>query len=213
MKSEDDLRREIVTVCRNLHQYGYNTSINGNVSVRFDEDCMLITPSGCSMGLVKERDIVLSDMNGNGVTGGNPSSEYRLHAAIYNKRIDANAIIHVHSTHSLALSLFDMDLLNDTYITVSPIPITEYARIGSENVTVVIDPYILRYNWAILRRHGSVAWESDLLSAYHRIEGMEHLCKVLLTAMAVGRPEPMREFARKELLDMWGLDYLGGRTC
>lgn len=213
MKSEDELRKEIVSVCRKLHQYGYNTSIDGNVSVRLDEGLMLITPSGCSMNLVESQDIVLSDMDGMALDGGKPSVEYRLHTAIYDQRPDVNAVIHVHPTYSLALSLFDIDLLNDTYITVSPIPITEYARIGSAEVAVVIDPYIERYNWAILRRHGSVAWEGDLQSAYHRIEGMEHLCKVLLTAMAAGKPEPVNKFARKELLDMWGLDGQGGRIC
>jgi L-fuculose-phosphate aldolase len=201
-------RREIVRIAKLIYERGYNVSIDGNLSVRLSEGEILMTPSGSHLGFLQPSDLVVTDPIGRFVRGaGKPTSEYRLHTALYARLPEIQCVVHVHSPFAVAASLAGMDLTK-TFISSAPIPTTEYARIASEQSPRVLEPYMDDYNWAILPRHGTVAWADTLWNAFLRIEGLEHAAKIVMTARASGPIEPLSQDRRLELLTFWGLEHL-----
>lgn len=201
-------RTEIVRIARLIYERGYNVSIDGNISIRLSADELLITPSGRHNGFLRPDELLVVDPAGRRLRGeGDPTSEYRLHTALYASRKDISCVIHVHSPFAVAASLAGVDLAK-TWISAAPVPTTAYARISSAESPAVLEPFIADYNWAILPRHGTVAWADTLWNAFLRIEGLEHYAKIVMAARAVGPIEPLPNDRRIELLTMWGLQHL-----
>ncbi len=201
-------RLEVVRIARLIYERGYNVSIDGNISVRLSPEELLITPSGRHNGFLHPDELVVIDPRGHKLRGdGNPTSELRLHTALHARRPDIACVIHVHSPYAVAASLVGIDLAR-TWISAAPIPTTAYARISSEQSPAVLEPYMRDYNWAILPRHGTVAWADTLWNAFLRIEGLEHCARIVMSARAAGPIEPLSDDQRLELLTFWGLEHL-----
>jgi len=199
-------KSEIIEIGKLMYQKGYNVSIDGNISVRLSDSELLITATGTRLGFLTDDDIVVTDYDGNLLKGNRKAtSEKILHLQIYKEREDVNAVIHAHAPYSVALSMLDIDIENDLYATVAPIPITKFAMPSSEESYLNMKPYIKDYNWGILRRHGVVAYENNLLGAFLRLEGMEHLAKMLIYAFSVKKVEPLSAEIKDKLLDFWGI--------
>lgn len=202
-------RRELTRISHLLYERGYNVSIDGNVSHRLDDQTLLMTPSGAHLGFIRPEDFVVTDLEGRLLRGArSPTSEYRLHVELHRTRPDCRAVVHAHAPHALAASLAGIDL-TQTYITVAPVPTTPYARISSAETPEVLRPFMREYNWAILPRHGVVAWANTAWDAFLRVEGLEHCAKVVMLARACGPIAPLSEPRRSELLTLWGLAELG----
>ncbi len=203
---ESRARLEMVRVARLLYERDYNVTIDGNLSMRIGPGRFLLTPSGRHNGFLNPEDLIVVDDSGLPVNDSRKaSSEYRLHAFIYRRRSDIHAVIHVHSPYATAATLAGIDLWQ-TWVTMAPVPTTEYARIASEKSPQVIEPFVEDYNWAILPRHGAVAWADTLWNAFLRIEGLEHLAKIVMIAHATGKIRPMSAEQRAELLKFWKLE-------
>ena len=201
-------RTELTRIAHLLYQRGYNVSIDGNLSMRLSDGEILISPTGSHLGFVRPEDFVVVDPAGRLLRGtAQPTSEYRLHVALYQQRPDIQSVVHAHSPYAVAASLAGVDL-HKTYITAAPIPTTEYARISSAQSAAAVAPHADLYNWAILPRHGTVAWAATPWEAFLRIEGLEHCAKVVMTAGAVGVIEPLPNDKCLELLTFWGLQHL-----
>jgi len=203
--------KEIIETGKLMYQKGYNVSIDGNISVRLSDKELLITATGSRLGFLTEDDIVVTDYEGNLLEGNKKAtSEKILHLGIYRDRDDVNAVIHAHAPYSVALSMLDIDIENNLYAAVAPIPITEFAMPSSEESYLNMKPYIKDYNWGILRRHGVVTYEKDLLGAFLRLEGMEHLAKILTYSFSVRDVKPLSVEIKEKLLKFWGITKQGG---
>jgi L-fuculose-phosphate aldolase len=201
-----DKINEIIETGKLMYQKGYNVSIDGNISIRLSEKELLITASGTRLGFLTEKDIVVTDYDGNPlIEGKKATSEKILHTAIYKERADVNAVIHAHAPYSVALSMLDIDIENNLYATVAPIPVTKFAMPSSEESYLNMKPFIKDYNWGILQRHGVVTYEKDLLGAFLRLEGMEHLAKILIYAFSVKDIKPLSADDKNRLLKFWGI--------
>lgn len=200
------LKTEIIEIGKLMYQKGYNVSMDGNISVRISDRELLLTATGARLGFLTEGDIVMTDYDGKLLEGGrDATSEKILHLEIYRERNDVNAVIHAHAPYSVALSMLDIDIENNLYATVAPIPITEFAMPSSKESYLNMKPYIKEYNWGILRRHGVVAYEKDLLGAFLRLEGMEHLAKMLIYAVSAGDVKPLSVEIKEKLLKFWDI--------
>jgi L-fuculose-phosphate aldolase len=205
---EGRLRQELTRISHLIYEQGYNVSIDGNLSYRLEDGSLLMTPSGSHNGFIRPEEFVVTRPDGTLLRGERrPTSEYRLHVELHRTRPDCRCVIHVHSPYAVAASLAGVDLAR-TYVSVAPVPTTPYARISSEESPVVLRPYMEDYNWAILPRHGVVAWADTPWNAFLRIEGLEHYAKVVMTARACGPIEPLSPDKRIELLTFWGLEHL-----
>ena len=201
------LINDIKEISKLMYEKSYNVSIDGNISVKIDENKILVTASGSRLGFLNNNDIIEVDINGNILNGNKkPTSELPLHLNIYKNRKDINAIIHAHAPNSIVLSLIDIDIENDLYINMAPIPITEYAMPSSIESFEKLKPFLYDYNWVILKRHGVVTYEKDLLSAFLRLEGMEHFAKIMTTALSINREiAPLDNNIKNKLLTFFGI--------
>ncbi|MDP2314361.1 MAG: class II aldolase/adducin family protein [Pseudomonadota bacterium] len=201
-------RTELVRVSHLLYEKGYNVSIDGNVSWRLDDGSILITPAGAHLGFIGPEELVVVKPDGSPLRGDRPpTSEWRLHIELHRTRPECRCVVHAHSPYAIAASLAGVDL-HKTWITAAPVPTTAYARISSDQSPAVLRPYMDAYNWAILPRHGVVAWADSAWDAFLRVEGLEHYAKILMTARACGPIEPLDDDKRIELLTFWGLEHL-----
>lgn len=201
-------RQELTRISHLLYERGYNVSIDGNVSWRLDDGTLLMTPTGVHLGFTRPRDLVITRPDGTLLRGDRaPTSEYRLHVELHRTRPDCRCVVHAHAPYAIAASMAGVDL-HETYMTVAPVPTTEYARISSAQSPAVLRPFMEHYNWAILPRHGVVAWAGSAWDAFLRVEGLEHYAKTMMAARACGPIEPLTAERRIELLTFWGLERL-----
>ncbi|MEA3408629.1 MAG: class II aldolase/adducin family protein, partial [Chloroflexota bacterium] len=109
---ERALREEIVQVCQLMYDKNLIAATDGNVSARWGEDYLLVTPSGVCKGLIGPEDIVMTDLEGQpvGEYADKPSSELRLHLEIYRQRPDVRAVVHGHPPITTALTVAGISL-------------------------------------------------------------------------------------------------------
>ena len=101
--SENSARDSICRLAKSLFDRGLTIGSSGNISVRL-ADGWLMTPTGSSMGNLDPNEISKLDVNGKLISGKSPTKESFLHIAMYDERPDSGAVVHLHSTHSVAVS-------------------------------------------------------------------------------------------------------------
>src|SRR4051794_33907690 len=99
------LREEICRFGRSLFERGLTPGSSGNISVRLDDGGWLVTPTNASLGFLDPARISRLDATGRLVSGDAPTKEIPLHTALYDSRSKARAIVHLHSTHAVALTM------------------------------------------------------------------------------------------------------------
>lgn len=208
--TEQQLRQEIVQICRLLHGGGYCLGYDGNVSARLDGERFLVTPSGVGKAFVRADQLVAVDWEGTPTGAGRygaqrglrPSSEVLLHLEAYRQRPDVQAVIHAHPPIAIALSIAGVSLarclLPDIVLYFGLIPTTEYATPASAEGVRVISDLIKRYDALILQRHGSVTAGATVTDAYLKLEKLEHTALITKTVVDLGRekPFPQEEIAK-----------------
>lgn len=185
------IAQEIVEFGKRLYCRGLIAAGDGNLSVRISDEQIMITPSAKSKGHLSINDLVIIDKDGHRVAGDNlPSSEWRMHARLYEKRSDIAACIHAHPPYATAFSLcgipLDEKVLPETVLLIGEIPLTEYAAPGTADVGYSLDPYIEGHQAFLLKNHGVTTVGKDLEQAYQRMEAVEHLARVLFLARQLG---------------------------
>src|SRR5438045_8478235 len=103
--SETKLREEICRLGRSLFERGLTPGSSGNISVKLDDGGWLVTPTNASLGSLDPARMSRLGPDSRLVSGDAPTKEVPLHSALYDTRGSARAIVHLHSTHSVALSM------------------------------------------------------------------------------------------------------------
>lgn len=191
---------QIVDMGLSLIEAGLVTGTAGNVSARTPgESIAFITPSGRDYHLLTERDIVRIDIVSGAAHGRwKPSSEWRLHTAIYRKRSDVNAIIHHHAVwaSSVATAHKTIPVLIDEAADIGPISTAPYAPSGSPELADVVSEALTQgTNAVLLANHGAVAVGRDLREAFRRALDVERLSKIYIAATLLGGAHPLDEAA------------------
>ncbi|MEO0702688.1 MAG: aldolase [Pseudomonadota bacterium] len=108
MTDETKLRERICLMAKSLYDRGLTHGSTGNISARLDGGHLLVTPTGSSFGFLDPADISLLDAQGQHLSGKKPTKELPLHSAFYGVRqAPTGAVVHLHSHHTVALSLLD----------------------------------------------------------------------------------------------------------
>jgi L-fuculose-phosphate aldolase len=189
--NHSDIREEIIRVGRLLHQKGFISASDGNISVRLDDDRIITTPTGLSKGFLTKDQLVVIDMKGKKVSGSlNPSSEILMHLCVYEERKDVKAVVHAHPPISTAFSIAGVSLakciLPEVVCTLGAIHTTDYATPGTHEVPQVIRELIKTHDALILDRHGTLTVGKELFEAYMKVEKVEHTAAVTLAARQLG---------------------------
>jgi 3-dehydro-4-phosphotetronate decarboxylase len=185
--SEARLREEICRLGASLFQRGLTFGSAGNISARI-EDGWLMTPTNVSLGGLDPARLAKLDASGKLVSGDLPTKETFLHRAMYEKREGAGAVVHLHSTHSVAVSvLADVDAedvlppLTAYYVMrVGRLPLVPYYPPGDLGLAEAVRKLAGKHHAVLLANHGPVVAGSSLDAAANAIEELEETAKLFL---------------------------------
>lgn len=188
---ERALRQDLVRFGKMLHNLGFVAATDGNLSVRLDDERILVTPTGFSKGMMRPEDMVVVDLQGQKLSGiCRPSSEITMHLTIYRMRPDVGAVVHAHpctatgfATAGIAL---DEPLCSEVVITLGAVPLAPYATTGTMELSDSLRPYIPFHDAILMANHGVVAYGEDLCRAYMRMEAVEHYAKIVMVTRQLG---------------------------
>ncbi len=192
LKTEEEHRRDICTVGRWIHQRGFVASTDGNISVRLDSHRVLTSPTAISKGMMQPDDLVITDAEGRKLTGRrDPSSELAMHLLIYKRRPDVNAICHAHppvATGYAAAGLpLNKALVSEMVLSLGCVPVAAYGTPGTPELSEALEPLVQRYDAILMANHGVVTYGADLLTAFFRMETVEHFARVALVTELLGK--------------------------
>jgi L-fuculose-phosphate aldolase len=192
MKSEDEHRREICTAGRWIHSRAFVASTDGNISVRLDSRRVLTSPTAISKGMMTPDDLVITDLKGRKLAGRREaSSELAMHLLIYNRRPDVHAVCHAHppiaTAHAAAGLPLNKALLSELVIALGCIPVARYGTPGTPELSDALEPLVQDYDAILLANHGVVTCGADLLTAFFRMETVEHFANVSLASELLGK--------------------------
>jgi ribulose-5-phosphate 4-epimerase/fuculose-1-phosphate aldolase len=187
MNAESTLRERIVEIGRNLYSRGLSPGSSGNISARL-EDGWLLTPTNSCLGELDPASLSRLDWNGNLHSGAKPSKEYFLHLAMYQKRRQSGAIVHLHSSYAAAISCLEglnpescIPAITPYFVMrVGQLPLIPYFRPGDKALADQIAKYAERHAAVLLANHGPVVSGHDLDSAMYAIEELEETSKIML---------------------------------
>ena len=195
-RSEAELRQEMVRYGRLLSRLGFMPGTAGNLSVRLDDERLLVTPTGMSKFLMKAGDMVTVDLEGRLLLGTRKvTSEIGMHLAVYAGRNDVGAVIHSHppiaTGFACAGRALDEVLCQEAVMALGAVPLAKYATTGTDGVAASLQPYLKDHEAILLTNHGAVTYGGDLLEAFLRMETVEHLAQIELVAHQLGSPRPL----------------------
>jgi ribulose-5-phosphate 4-epimerase/fuculose-1-phosphate aldolase len=186
--TETKLREEICRFGRSLFERGLTPGSSGNISVRLDDGGWLVTPTNASLGALDPAKLSRLGPDGRLVSGDAPTKEVPLHSALYQTRDAARAVVHLHSTHSVALSMLPeidpraaLPPLTPYYLMrCGATALVPYYRPGDPAVADAIKGLAGKYASVLLANHGPVVAGETLESAVFAIEELEETAKLYL---------------------------------
>lgn len=184
---EARLREDVCTFGRSLFERGLTPGSSGNISVRI-EDGWLMTPTNACLGRLDPAALSKLDLQGNLVSGAKPTKESFLHTSMYAQRPGAGAIVHLHSTHAVAVSvLADLDPdepippITAYYVMkIGRLALVPYHAPGDAALADAVREVAGRHHAVLLANHGPVVAGKDLETAVYATEELEETAKLYL---------------------------------
>jgi ribulose-5-phosphate 4-epimerase/fuculose-1-phosphate aldolase len=185
--NENQQRDQIVLLAKSMFERGLTFGSSGNISARVD-DGWLMTPTGSTMGTLDPSKISKLNNEGTHIQGDKPTKESFLHRVMYEQRPGTGAVVHLHSTHSVAVScLVDIDKKNVLppitayYIMkVGTLPLVPYFPPGDLNLAKAVSEMASDHHAVLLANHGPVVAGKSLEDAVYAMEELEETAKLFL---------------------------------
>ena len=185
--SDNRLPEDIATFGELLTGLGIAHGATGHISLRLDEG-FLVTPTNSRLGCLDPARIARLDRDGCHVGGDPPSKEAFLHQCVYQMRPDARAIVHLHSTHSVAISclagLNEDDVLPPLtayyVMRVGKLPLVPYFPPGDTRLAAAVRQVAADHAAVLLANHGPVVAGKSLDAAVGAIEELEVTARLFL---------------------------------
>jgi 3-dehydro-4-phosphotetronate decarboxylase len=185
--SEATAREAICAIGASIFARGLTAGSSGNISVRTGEG-WLMTPTNASLGRLDPARLSKLDPEGRLISGDPPTKESFLHRVMYDERRDTGAVVHLHSTHSVAVScLAEIDPkdvlppITAYYVMrVGRLPLVPYYRPGDLDLAEAVRCFAGKHHAVLLANHGPVVAGSNLDAAVNAIEELEETAKLYL---------------------------------
>jgi L-fuculose-phosphate aldolase len=202
---ERELRQDICTIGRRMHDRGLVAAWDGNISARLPDGRFLCTPTMVSKGLLKPDQLCVVDQSGKQLAGEQPrTSEVLLHLVIYRERPDVHAVVHAHPPHACAFAMTGTPIPNgilaEVEVFLGVVPTVGYTLPGTSAFAESVVPHLDRTNTVLLANHGSVAFGPTLDLAYGQTEILDAYCRTLILARSLGPPKALTPDQIGELL-------------
>lgn len=213
--NESKLREQICMFASSMFNRGLTHGSTGNISVRLNNDEILVTPSGSSFGRLDPNQIVKVTKNGELIGSSTPTKELPLHQAFYKTRgMKSGAVVHLHSTHSVALSMLP-DINEDSVLP----PYTPYSIMllgkvkllpffvpGDPAMGEAIKGLAGKRSAVLLANHGPVVSGKDLESSVNAIEELEATAKLALILKGA-KPNELNENQIRSVVNKFNIDW------
>lgn len=208
MSGETRLREQICTLARSMFDRGLTGGSTGNISARLADGGLLVSPTGSSFGRLDPARLAHFDASGRHIGGDQPTKEMPLHSAFYDTRSTAGAVVHLHSCHSVALSLLDADA-DDFIPPLTPYAVMQLGRVKLLPFFIPGDPAMGeavrglagKRSAVMLANHGPVVAGRDVESACNAIEELEATARLALLTRGMNpralTPDQVQAVVRK----------------
>nr|WP_163503490.1 3-oxo-tetronate 4-phosphate decarboxylase [Halomonas socia] len=185
---ENQLREQIATLGQSLFDRGLTMGSSGNISVRLEDGGWLMTPTNACLGRLDPARISRLDGDGRLLDGDKPTKESFLHMAMYAERPRSGAIVHLHSTHSVAVSCLPgidpcdcIPPLTAYYVMrVGRLPLVPYHVPGDPTLGDAVRGLAGQHSAVLLANHGPVVAGKSLEAAVYATEELEETAKLFL---------------------------------
>ncbi|GIT89617.1 class II aldolase [Jannaschia pagri] len=193
MSPETALREQICLLAKSMFDRGLTGGSTGNISARTEDGGLLVSPTGTSFGRLDPGRLSRFDAQGRLIGGDKPTKEMPLHSAFYDTRSTAGAVVHLHSCHSVALSMMP-DADADNFLP----PLTPYGIMKLGKVKLL--PFFLpgdpamgeavrglagKRSAVMLANHGPVVAGKDVEAACNAIEELEDTARLAMMLRGV----------------------------
>ena len=216
MSAEARLREEICRLAASLFARGLTHGSTGNLSARTEDGGLLVSPTGASFGALDPARLARFDEGGRLVAGDLPTKEMPLHAAFYETRSTAGAVVHLHSTHAVALSLLPGADSGDFLPPLTPYAVMKLGRVALLPVFLPGDPAMGeavrglagRRSAVMLAHHGPVVAGRDVAAAVAAVEELEETAKLALLTRGLDARALGTDMVRA-VVDRFAVDWEG----
>ena len=176
----------------------------GDITARLDAKTLIATPCGSCNGFLEPKDLVLVDMKGKPKGKGRPSSEIKIHLQAYRQRPDCMAVVHAHPPTSTGFSVAGEDIpdnvLPESAVVLGSVPVVAFGMPGTDELVNNLEPLLDDHKTFMLSHHGALTLGSDVFDALFRMETLENVCDIIITARLLGEVRPMPSDAFDKLL-------------
>ncbi len=198
MTENAKLREDICALAKSMFDRGLTCGASGNISARLSDGSILVTPTGRAMGFLDPAQISHLDQNFRLLSGDPPTKETPLHAAFYETRSGTGAVVHLHSTHSVALSMLpDTDpdnvlppLTPYTIMRVGKVKLLPFFLPGDPQMGEAVRGLAGKRAAVLLANHGPVVAGKDIWAAAFAMEELEETAKLALLTRGMN-PTPL----------------------
>jgi ribulose-5-phosphate 4-epimerase/fuculose-1-phosphate aldolase len=214
MSDEAKLREQICLLAKSIFDRGLTGGSTGNISARTDDGGLLVSPTGTSFGRLDPARLSRFDAGGKLVDGDAPTKEMPLHTAFYETRSKAGAVVHLHSCHSVALSMLP-DVDPDNFLP----PLTPYGIMKLGRVKLL--PFFLpgdaamgeavrglagKRSAVMLANHGPVVAGKDVEAACNAVEELEDTARLVLMTRGMN-PRLLDEAQIRSLVTKFDIEW------
>ncbi|MCG8273231.1 aldolase [Aquamicrobium sp. NLF2-7] len=215
MSEEARLRETICAMARSIFDRGLTGGASGNISARLSDGRLLVTPTGSSLGTLDPGRLSLLDMQGRLISGDAPTKEMPLHSAFYETRgAKSGAIVHLHSTHSVALSMLPETDPGNVLPPLTPysvmrlgkVKLLPYFRPGDAAIGEAIRGLAGKRSAVLLANHGPVVAAKDLEAALHAMEELEETARLALLTRGMS-PRMLTPAQVRDIVDHFNIEW------
>ncbi|MDB5621455.1 MAG: L-fuculose-phosphate aldolase protein [Devosia sp.] len=186
MSAESELRGKIVRMGALLYNRQLAHGSAGNLSVRLEDGSILVTPTNSCLGFLTPEQISRVSPQGELLGGDPPSKEAFFHLAVYEERPAARAIVHLHSTYSVAASCLCHENTEDALppltayhvMRVGKLPLVGYFRPGDRALAEAVRSAAREHRSMLLANHGPIVSAGTLEEAVYAYEELEETAKL-----------------------------------
>ena len=217
-KNESEATELILDIGKRLWTRGLVAANDGNISVRIGGNEILTTPTGVSKGFMTPDMIIRMTMDGRILSPEKqyrPSSEVKMHIRVYRERGDVNAVVHAHPPFCTSFAVagipLDKCVLPEAIITLGAVPIAPYGTPSTEEIPDSIKEHIQYCDALLLANHGALTVGPDIMTAYHRMETLEHSAHIVHLAITLGNLNILPKKEIKKLMEIRKAMNIQGR--
>ena len=185
--NETALREQICELGKSLFDRGYTHGSTGNISAKLD-DGWLLTPTNSCLGRLDPARLSKMSWEGKLLAGDAPSKESFLHLAMYEERKSFGAVVHLHGSESVGVSLLDnidcddcLPPLTAYYIMrIGRLPLLPYYKPGDVALANAVREVAKKHHAVLLANHGPIVAGTSLSAAVDAAEELEQTAKIFL---------------------------------